>query len=107
MKERTMMRNEITRRLESSTWDYFMAESVTKRINQMKERRLMTSAAASLAMAAMATIIFLFDLSTSYTMNSSDILASKNSLSEELYDPSKDVLIAEIDIMINEAYPMR
>lgn len=99
------MNDEISRRVDSSSWDYEIASYVIKEKNQKKEKNLFSGAAFSLATAALAAVIFLFDLNRPLSTNG--LYAGSNNAIENLYESSNDTFIAELDLIINEAYPMR
>jgi hypothetical protein len=102
MKE-NRLNKEISARLNSEIWDYKTASSVIARRRQKTEKMLTRGSFISTAVAAIAVFVFIFDLTTTPT---------GSSYTEAYYQVSTDTetglyATAEVDYIINEAYPMR
>lgn len=96
-------KKEIAARMNSEIWDYKIAGKVTAQRRQKTEKMLTRGSFISTAVAAIAVFVFIFDLTTT----------SKNSsYTEAYYQLNADTetglyAAAEVDYIINEAYPMR
>lgn len=102
------MKFEVDKRMNDNCWDRMISERVMDRKKILTEKKSFYGMAASLAMAAVSTIVFLFGPIVS---NQTDILTASNFHSEDIlnagYGSSDENLSSEMDIIINEAYPMR
>ncbi len=105
---RETMKSEIEKRLNDRSWDRMIADSVTERVNKRHEKESFFSMVGSLAVAAVSVIVFIFfpvnteknSILTASSYSSSDILSTG-------YGSSDETLSSEMDLIINEAYPMR
>ena len=97
------LKQEIEARLNSEIWDYKIAGNVIAQRRQKTEKMLTRGSFISTAVAAIAVFVFIFDLTTTPT---------GSSYTEAYYQVSADnetglYAAAEVDYIINEAYPMR
>lgn len=102
MKE-NRLNTEIAARLNSEVWDIKIASNVMARRRQKTEKMLTRGSFISTAVAAIAVFVFIFDLATTST---------GTGYTEAYYQLSADTetglyAAAEVDYIINEAYPMR
>jgi hypothetical protein len=100
---REKLTKEIDNRLRSDIWDYKIARTVMAQRKLKSEKMLTMGSYISTAVAAIAIFVFVFDLATG-------INGSYNT--ESYYQVSADsetglYAAAEVDYIINEAYPMR
>lgn len=103
MKE-NRLKQEIEARLSSNAWDYKIAGNVLAQRRQKNEKMLTRGSFISTAVAAIAVFVFIFDLYTG--------APSGSSFTEAYYLESTNAesglyAAAEVDYIINEAYPMR
>lgn len=102
MKE-NRLREGIKTRLSSSTWDYKIAGTVMAQRRRKTEKILTRGSFFSTAFAAIALFVFIFDLYTGTTTdNYTEAYYLESSNGETGLYAS-----AEVDYIINEAYPMR
>ena len=99
----SLMKSEIRERLESDSWNFFMATGVIKARNLRKEKSIFRGYVASLTAAAVFMVIFVFNI---YSYMNTTAVNSSSSLYS--YSSTTDTLSTEdIDLLINEAFPMR
>jgi len=97
------MKSEIQARLNSQSWNFAIAHDVLQKIELKKERRIFAGYVASLVAASAFIILFVFNVyfyfnimkESNYNLYSS--YSNVSSLSE----------IDDVDLIINEAFPMR
>ncbi|PKL17275.1 MAG: hypothetical protein CVV49_11940 [Spirochaetae bacterium HGW-Spirochaetae-5] len=104
------MSEEINLRMESDSWDFFIAHKVTEMRSIKSENKMNIWSFASLATAAMSFIIFMASLYTVTYKNSSEI--STGSIYSYAYikddiNLDNDIIAAGLELTINEVYPMR
>lgn len=97
------LRQEIESRMHNDIWDHKIAGSVIARRRLKKEKMLSRGSLISTAVAAIAVFVFIFDIATE---------RSETYYAESYYGISADsendfYATAEVDYIINEAYPMR
>lgn len=104
------MKDEITLRLESDSWDFSIAHSVTDAINTRSERTWNIWSFASLGTAAIAFLIFMGSIYTYSTGSGSGIVTGSIYSYAYIRDDNNldnDTVAAKLELTINEAYPMR
>jgi hypothetical protein len=104
------MNEEIKLRMESDSWNFFIAHKVTEARNINNENRINIWSFASLATAAMSFIIFMASVYTVTYRSSNEI--STGSIYSYAYikddiNLDNDVIAAGLELTINEIYPMR
>lgn len=103
MKE-NRLKQEIETRLNSNVWDYKIAATVMAKRKEKTETMLTRGSFISTAVAAIALFVFIFDLYTAAPSGNSYVEAyylESTSAETGLY------AAAEVDYIINEAFPMR
>ncbi len=96
-------KEELNSRLRSDIWDYKIARTVISQRRLKTEKMLTRGSFISTAVAAVAVFVFIFDLATEIT---------ETYYTDSYYQVSADsetglYAAAEVDYIINEAYPMR
>jgi anti-sigma-K factor RskA len=105
-----LFHKEIRFRMESDAWNLSMARRVMDR-NLLQNKRIMKIwSMASLATAAMAFIVFMSGIYSAARKYSPDI-SSGSVYSYAYFENSSnldnDIIAARVELLINEAYPMR
>lgn len=99
-----LMNEAIRERLDSEPWNFAVASGVVRTIKIKKEKSLFRGYVVSLTAAAVFMLIFTFNI-YSFIKGSS---AVQNTSEMYSYSGSNDTLNTEdIDLLINEAFPMR
>ena len=110
MKENNeIMEREIQSRIESDSWNMFISKKVIDAINKKNKKSARVWTFASLATAAVSLIISITVLQTTIFNNE---LYSEKSLYSYAYNRDginlfNDMLADDIELTINEVYPMR
>jgi len=105
---RENMKLEIEKRMKSDSWNEMISGSVIGRVKKKREKESFYTMTASLAVAAISLVVFIFfpvqsennNILTAQNYSSGDILSTSYGSSEKSY-------ASEMDVIINEAYPMR
>ena len=110
MKDIEIMEREIQARIESDSWDMLISKKVISSINKENEKPAKLWIFASLATAAISLIISIAVLYTT-TFNNGLYLEAE-SLYSYAYNKDdsnlfNDMIAADIELTINEVYPMR
>ena len=105
---RNLMDEEIEIRLDSDSWDRSIASRVITIHGLKSERWLFSGSVASLAAAAIAVAVFIFNFYPAARISGSGQVSaySRSSLQDD-YSRFSDTSSTEIDSLINEIYPMR
>ena len=109
MKDNEIMEREIQSRIESDSWDMLISKKVISGINNENERSGKFWIFASLATAAVSLII---SIAVLYTTIFNDGLFEAGSLYSYAYNKDdsylfNDMIATDIELAINEVYPMR
>lgn len=102
---KTKMKEEISLRLESDSWNLSIAGRVLFEKNARKEKTIFRSYITSLAAASVFLVLFIFNV-YSYVSTSTDASAYNSYLYSYSSD-SDSINTVETDLIINEAFPMR
>ena len=103
MKE-NKLQQEIKARLNSNIWDYKIASTVIAKRRQKTEKMLTGGSFFSTAVAAIALFVFIFDL---YTGTPGDFNFTEAYYLQSINTETELYAAAEVDYIINEAFPMR
>jgi hypothetical protein len=109
MKDIEIMEKEIQSRIESDAWDLFISKKVIDAVNKENEKSTKLWIFASLATAAVSLIITIAALQA--TIFNNGLYNEIGSLYSYGYNTDgnlfNDMIAADIELTINEVYPMR
>ena len=100
---KTKFNEEISLRLESNSWDLSIAGRVLSERNARKERTIFRSYITSLAAASVFLVLFIFNVYSYFSTDTSSYNSYLYSYSSDSYSINTE----ETDLIINEAFPMR
>jgi len=109
MKDNEIMQREIQSRIDSDSWDMLISKKVIAAVNKENEKSAKLWIFASLATAAISLIISIAVLQATIFNNGLYSFGSSYSYAYNMDDSNffNDVIAADIELTINEVYPMR
>ena len=109
MKDNEIMEREIQSRIESDSWDMSIAKKVIDAVNKKNEKSAKVWVFASLATAAVSLIVSIAALQA--TIFNNGLYVKAGSLYSYAYKDGdnlfNDMIATDIELTINEIYPMR
>ena len=110
MRDNEIMEREIQSRMESDSWDLSIATKVIAAVNKKNEKSAKIWTFASLATAAVSLLVSIAVLQA--TIFNNGLFVEAGSLYSYVYDRDSDnlfndMIATDIELTINEIYPMR